>query len=93
MTPKETRRICLALDLVDDAELIAEYERWHQVGNTFPEVTQSIRDAGIGKPRQRESERGAAPSKRARRVLHAFVGDRGSLCDPGQRCHEAAREE
>ena len=47
MTPKETRRICLALDLVDDAELIAEYERWHQVGNTFPEVTQSIRDAGI----------------------------------------------
>jgi L-rhamnose mutarotase len=47
MTPKETRRICLALDLVDDAELIAEYERWHRVGNTFPEVTQSIRDAGI----------------------------------------------
>ena len=42
-----TRRICLALDLVDDADLIAEYERWHQVGNTFPQVTQSIRDAGI----------------------------------------------
>lgn len=42
-----TRRICLALDLVDDAESIAEYERWHKVGNTFPEVTQSIRDAGI----------------------------------------------
>lgn len=42
-----TQRIVLALDLVDDAELIAEYERWHQVGNTFPEITQSIRDAGI----------------------------------------------
>jgi L-rhamnose mutarotase len=42
-----TRRICLALDLVDDADLIAEYERWHEVGNTFPAVTQSIRDAGI----------------------------------------------
>jgi L-rhamnose mutarotase len=47
MTPKETRRICLALDLVDDAALIAEYENWHRVGQTFPEVTQSIRDAGI----------------------------------------------
>jgi len=42
-----TQRIVLALDLVNDAELIAEYERWHQVGSTFPEVTQSIRDAGI----------------------------------------------
>jgi L-rhamnose mutarotase len=40
-------RICLALDLVDDAELIAEYEHWHRVGNTDPAVTQSIRDAGI----------------------------------------------
>jgi L-rhamnose mutarotase len=42
-----THRICLALDLVDDAALIAEYERWHQVGHTPPEVIQSIRDAGI----------------------------------------------
>ena len=40
-------RICLALNLVDDAELIAEYEHWHRVGNTDPAVTQSIRDAGI----------------------------------------------
>jgi L-rhamnose mutarotase len=40
-------RICLALDLVDDAGLIAEYEHWHRVGNTDPAVTQSIRDAGI----------------------------------------------
>ncbi|WP_213979858.1 L-rhamnose mutarotase [Sphingomonas sp. dw_22] len=47
MTRSNTRRIVLALDLVDDAALIAEYERWHQVGNTFPKVTQSIRDAGI----------------------------------------------
>lgn len=42
-----SRRICLALDLVDDAAAIAEYERWHRPGNTFPAVTQSIRDAGI----------------------------------------------
>ena len=40
-------RICLALDLVDDAALIAEYEHWHRVGNTDPAVTRSIRDAGI----------------------------------------------
>lgn len=42
-----TRRICLALDLVDDAALIADYERWHAVGNTPPAVIRSIRDAGI----------------------------------------------
>jgi len=40
-------RICLALDLVEDADLIAEYEHWHRVGNTDPAVTRSIRDAGI----------------------------------------------
>lgn len=41
------QRICLALDLVDDAALIAEYEAWHRVGNTDPAVSRSIRDAGI----------------------------------------------
>ena len=47
MVERMTRRICLALDLVDDAASIAEYERWHQPGHTKPAVTQSIRDAGI----------------------------------------------
>jgi len=42
-----SERICLALDLVDDADLIAEYEHWHRVGNTDPAVSRSIRDAGI----------------------------------------------
>ncbi|MDQ0839908.1 L-rhamnose mutarotase [Sphingomonas faeni] len=42
-----SRRICLALDLVDDADLIAEYDHWHRVGNTDPAVIRSIRDAGI----------------------------------------------
>jgi L-rhamnose mutarotase len=42
-----SERICLALDLVDDADLIAEYEHWHRVGNTDPAVTKSIREAGI----------------------------------------------
>ncbi|WP_076068526.1 L-rhamnose mutarotase [Sphingomonas montana] len=42
-----TTRICLALDLVDDAALIAEYEDWHRVGRTDPAVLRSIRAAGI----------------------------------------------
>ena len=39
------RRYCLTLDLKDDPELIAEYERCHQ--RIWPEITQSIKDAGI----------------------------------------------
>lgn len=39
------RRYCLALDLQDDPELIAEYKRYHE--HVWPEITSSIRDAGI----------------------------------------------
>jgi L-rhamnose mutarotase len=42
-----TQRLCLALDLVDDAALIAEYERWHQPGVTPSEIIASHRVAGI----------------------------------------------
>lgn len=38
-------RFCLALDLVDDPTLIAEYERYHQ--KIWPEIEASIRDSGI----------------------------------------------
>ncbi len=38
-------RHCLALDLKNDPALIAEYERYHEA--VWPEVLQSIRDAGI----------------------------------------------
>ncbi len=38
-------RYCLALDLKEDTELIAEYEYWHQ--NGWPEIKKSILDAGI----------------------------------------------
>lgn len=41
------KRYCLAVDLVDDPALIAEYEQWHAPGTTWPEITDSIRDAGI----------------------------------------------
>ena len=40
-----TRRYCLALDLKDDPDLIAEYKRYHQ--KIWPEITASIKDAGI----------------------------------------------
>lgn len=41
------RRFCFALDLVDDAELIAQYERWHAPGAVWPEVIEDIRARGI----------------------------------------------
>ena len=39
------KRHCLALDLKDDPSLIAEYEAYHQ--KVWPEILQSIKDAGI----------------------------------------------
>jgi len=38
-------RYCLALDLVNDAALIAEYEKWHK--EIWPEIRVSILEAGI----------------------------------------------
>ena len=39
------KRYALALDLVNDEKLIAEYEAYHQA--IWPEITKSIKDAGI----------------------------------------------
>jgi len=41
------KRYCLAVDLVDDPQLIAEYEHWHSTGNGWPEIKKSILDAGV----------------------------------------------
>jgi len=41
------KRYYLALDLKDDETLIREYEAWHQ--NVWPEILQSIKEAGIGR--------------------------------------------
>ena len=38
-------RYCLALDLVNDAALIAEYEAYHK--NIWPEIKKSITGAGV----------------------------------------------
>lgn len=40
-----TNRYTLALDLKNDPQLIAEYEKYHQ--NIWPEIQKSIQDAGI----------------------------------------------
>jgi L-rhamnose mutarotase len=42
---KALQRYCLALDLKDDPELIAEYERYHQ--QVWPEIISSIKSSGI----------------------------------------------
>ncbi len=39
------KKFCLALDLIDDEKLIAEYEKYHQ--NVWPEIRKSILDSGI----------------------------------------------
>lgn len=44
MTPK---RFCFALDLVDDAELIAAYEAWHAPGKVWSAVVADIRAQGV----------------------------------------------
>ena len=40
-----TQKYCLALDLKDDEQLIAEYKAYHQ--NVWPPIIKSIKDAGI----------------------------------------------
>jgi len=39
------QRHCLTLDLKNDLALIAEYKRYHE--NVWPEIKQSLRDAGV----------------------------------------------
>lgn len=41
----------LTLDLRDDPDLIADYERHHAAGAVWPEVVASIRDSGIAEMR------------------------------------------
>lgn len=41
------KRHCLALDLIDDPLLIAEYEHWHKAENGWPEIKKSILESGI----------------------------------------------
>ena len=42
-----SRRVCFALDLVDDAALLADYEARHAAGAVWPEVIADIRAQGF----------------------------------------------
>lgn len=44
-TPR--KRVCLTCDLKNNPELIAEYKRYHQTENNWPEINKGISDAGI----------------------------------------------
>ena len=41
------KKYCLAVDLKDNPELIAEYDNWHKTENAWPEIIKSITDSGI----------------------------------------------
>jgi len=41
----DMKRYCLALDLVDDVNLIEEYKQYHQ--SVWPEIKESISSSGI----------------------------------------------
>lgn len=50
--PKSThhttfKRYCKVLKLQDNPELIEKYKEVHKPGNTWPEITRGIREAGI----------------------------------------------
>jgi len=44
---KVTTRQCFALDLKDDQELIERYKHFHSEQGIWPEIPQTIKDAGI----------------------------------------------
>ncbi len=41
------KRFCFSCDLKDNPKLIAEYKSYHKEGNVWPEITNSIKEAGI----------------------------------------------
>ncbi len=44
---KQSQRVCLALDLVNDANLIRKYKDYHQPENIWKVITDGIRNSGI----------------------------------------------
>ena len=41
------KRHCLACDLKNDPQLIAEYKEWHRPGGVWPEIIDSLKQTGI----------------------------------------------
>lgn len=46
-TEERFKRYCKTLALKDDPELIEEYKEVHAKGNTWPEITQGMKEVGI----------------------------------------------
>ncbi len=42
----DKKRFCFSCDLKDNPQLITEYKNYHSARNIWPEITQSIKDAG-----------------------------------------------
>ncbi|TLV01480.1 L-rhamnose mutarotase [Dyadobacter luticola] len=42
-----TKRTCMALDLVDEPNLISEYAHYHSLEGMWPEIPAGIREAGV----------------------------------------------
>lgn len=42
-----SKKLCYTCDLIDKPELIQQYKDYHSKEKTWPEITKSIRDAGI----------------------------------------------
>jgi L-rhamnose mutarotase len=47
MNNMESKRICMALDLKDDPDLIEAYQNIHHKGQIWPEIPIGIRDSGV----------------------------------------------
>jgi L-rhamnose mutarotase len=43
----KTHRVCLALDLINDQNLIAEYEKMHTPEHIWPQIPKGIKAGGI----------------------------------------------
>ena len=43
----KSKLYCYACDLKNDSKLIEDYKKQHKAENAWPEITQSIKDAGI----------------------------------------------
>ena len=45
--PAPVKRYCQTLQLKDDPELIAEYEKWHRSENIWKEITAGLKKVGV----------------------------------------------
>ena len=44
---KGRKRVCLAIDLKDNPDVIAKYKHYHKPENNWPEINRGLKEAGI----------------------------------------------